>query len=224
MGLRYERNGSNFDRAVGFFDAVYGFALTLLVTTIDITAQSSWRSVNSLITTNGSQLLSFLISFIVIVGFWRRNHALVARFTALDSATVTANIVIIGLIIFLPFTTEAMGDPALQDLPLPTALYAFNVGIAVLASIVLHRLALRRGLVEDEDPAPARRAQLMDSLLVPLVMFASVPVTYLGVAVWGDSSAGKYFWLSLLVLGPISGHYADRTTRRARAKGSAVEG
>lgn len=221
--MRYERDTSNFDRAVGFFDAVCGFALTLLVTTIDVSEERTWRSVDSLISAQGTQLLSFLISFVVIVAFWRRNHAMVARFTALDSATVMANVVVMGLLIFIPFTTEAMGDPALQDLPLPTALYALNVGVAVLANIVMYQLALSRGLVEDEDPPPARKAQLVDALLKPLVMFASIPVTYLGVAVWGDSSAGKYFWLLLLVVSPFSGRYADQVTRRARADGRAVE-
>lgn len=218
MATRYERDTSNFDRALGFFDAVYGFALTLLVTTLDVSGTEPWRSVGSLLATNGSELLSFLISFVVIVVFWRRSHTLIGDFTALDSTTITANVVVMAFVVFIPFTTEAMGDPELQELPLPTVMYALNLGLAILATVVMYQIALSRGLVDNDDPPRARRAQLVDGLVPPLVLFASIPVTYLGVSVWGDSSAGKLFWLLLLVTGPVAGRTAERVTRQARSE------
>lgn len=214
MTTRYERDTSNFDRAVGFFDAVYGFALTLLVTTIDITDVQAWQSLGNLLAADGLQLLSFLISFIVIVVFWRQNHAMIARFTALDSATILANVVVMAFVVFIPFTTEAMGHPDLQELPLPTAMYAFNVGAAIVASMVVHQVGWRHGLVDQDESPRARRARLLDALTAPVVFFASIPVTYLGVALWGDSSVGKLFWLLLVVIGPVSGRWADRVARR----------
>src|SRR5699024_9822808 len=209
---------SNFDRALGFFDAVYGFALTLLVTTIDITNPAAWRSLDSLWSENGSQLLSFAISFVVSVLFWRANHQLIGRFAALDGVTIAANVVVMGFVVFIPFTTDAMGSPQLQELPLPTALYAFNVALAILAGVVMFQVALRRGLVEDALPPRARRAELLDSLVGPVVCRLSIPVTYWGGSRWGDASAGKLFWLLLLVLGPITGRWADRVARRARGE------
>src|SRR5699024_6272741 len=122
MTERYARDSSSYDRALGFFDAVYGFSLTLLVTTIDISDVSTWRSPGALVSSNGSQLLSFVISFIVIAVFWRNNHKMIARFAALDGATISANIVAMMFVVFIPFTTNAMGDPQLQNLALPTAL------------------------------------------------------------------------------------------------------
>jgi|SRR5690625_3626046 len=220
MATRYERDTSNFDRALGFFDAVYGFALTLLVTTIDVESVQAWQSVGDLLAADGMQLLSFLISFVVVVMFWRENHEMIARFTALDSTTILANIVVIGFVVFIPFTTEAMGDPDLQELPLPTALYAFNVGATVLASMVVYQIGVRRGLADHDEPPRARRAWALDALATPVVMFASIPVTYLGVSLWGDSSAGKFFWLLLLVLSPVTGRWADRVAQQARADAS----
>jgi len=214
MTTRYERDTSNFDRALGFFDAVYGFALTLLVTTIDITDVQAWQSLGDLLAADGLQLLSFLISFIVIVVFWRQNHAMIARFSALDSATIMANVVVMAFVVFIPFTTEAMGHPDLQELPLPTAMYAFNVGAAIVASIVVQQVGWRRGLVDHDESPRARRARLLDALIAPVVFFASIPVTYLGVALWGDSSAGKLFWLLLVVTGPVTGRWAERVARR----------
>lgn len=215
MVTRYERDTSNFDRAVGFFDAVYGFALTLLVTTIEITDPRAWQSLGDLVDADGSQLLSFVISFVVIVVFWRQNHAMLARFTALDSATILANVVVMMFVVFIPFTTEAMGDPGLQDLPLPTAMYAVNVGAAIVAGMIVYQVGWRRQLVDQDVPARVRRAEFVDALVAPVVMFASVPVTYLGVALWDDSSAGKLFWLLLVVVAPLSGRWADRVARQA---------
>ncbi len=224
MGNGYERDTSNFDRAVGFFDAVYGFSLTLLVTTIDVTDVQAWQSLGELLAADGTQLLSFLISFVVIVAFWRQNHAMIARFTALDSATITANVVVMAFVVFIPFTTEAMGHPDLQALALPTAMYAFNVGAAILAGTLVYQVGIRRGLVDQDEPPRARRAWTIDALTKPVVMFASIPVTYFGVALWGDSSAGKLFWLLLLVVGPVSGRWADRVAGRSRALARHADG
>lgn len=215
MATRYERGTSNFDRPLGFFDAVYGFALTLLVTTIDVSDRQAWQSLDRLLADHGTELLSFLISFVVIVAFWRASHDMIGRFTALDPATILANVVVLGFVVLVPFATEAMGDPALQDLPLPTAIYAFIVGTALVASIVMYQIALSRGLVEEPEPPRVRRVRLLDAALMPAVMFASIPVTYLGVALWGDSSAGKLFWMLLIVLGPLSGRLTERYVRRS---------
>jgi uncharacterized membrane protein len=214
--MRYEQETSGFNRPLSFLDAVYGFALTLLVTTIDVDGRAAWESVGALLSEDGTELLSFVISFVVIVVFWRQNHALVAQFEALDSATIVANIVVVGLVIFIPFTTEAMGDPQLQDLALPTALYALNVALAVLASIVMYQIAARHGLIAEPETPAVRRARLLDAFATPVVFLVSIPVTYLGVAQWGDSSAGKYVWLSLVVIAPLSGRHAARVSQRER--------
>ena len=44
--VRYQRDDQEFGRAIGFFDATYALALTLLVTTLDITEPSSAWAAN----------------------------------------------------------------------------------------------------------------------------------------------------------------------------------
>lgn len=216
MSERYERDTSSYDRALGFFDAVYGFALTLLVTTIDVTGVSTWDSPSAFLSTNGDQLLSFAISFVVIVVFWRQNHRLIGRFAALDGITIAANAVVMLFVVFIPFTTEAMGDPQLQALPLPTAMYALNVALAVIASVLMFQLAASRGLLAEELPWRARRAQLLDGLVTPAVFLLSIPVTYAATAAWNEPDIGKLFWLTLLVIGPVTGRWSDRVVAGTR--------
>lgn len=212
MALRYEKETSSYDRALSFFDAVYGFALTLLVTTIHVTGVSTWQSLGAFLDSNGNQLLSFAISFVLIAVFWRKNHELLAQFTALDGVTIWANICVMSFVVFLPFTTRANGDPQLQHLPLPTAIYAFNVAAAILASIVMYQIALRRGLVENVLRGRARWAQLIDSLTTPLVFLFSIPVAYLSVSMIGTAVGAKLFWLVLFLVRPITGRWAERVT------------
>jgi len=206
----FERDTSSFDRALAFFDSVYGFALTLLVVNIDVTGTNTWSSVSALLSANGTQFTSFAISFVVIVAFWRLNHGLVARMTGLDGPVVVANIVVIGLVVFMPFTTEAMGDPQLSHLPLPTALYAFNVAGATIASVVMFEVALRHGLVAGDDPRAAARSGTFEALGKATVFLLSIPVTYAGVALWGTTTPGKVFWLSLFLVAPAVSLMARR--------------
>src|SRR5699024_8899292 len=154
MADRYERDSSSYDRALGFFDAVYGFSLTLLVTTIDVTGTATWESPYALISNTGGELLSFGISFIVIAVFWRNNHHMRGPSAAPDGPTTTANSVVMGRRVFIPGTTYAIGDPQLQQLAPPTALYAVNVALCIIASVLMFQSAVSRGLTD--TPVPKR--------------------------------------------------------------------
>jgi uncharacterized membrane protein len=213
----FERSTPDFDRALAFFDAVYGFALTLLVVNIDVTGVDTWSSVSALWSANGTQFTSFAISFLVIVSFWRNNHEMVSRMTAIDGSVMVTNLVVIGLVIFIPFTSEAMGDPRLDHLPLPTALYALNLAAAVTVSVVMFQLAMRHGLVVGDETPAVRRAELWDGLTKPAVFLLSIPITYIGTALWGTTTPGKLSWLLLLVVAPVSGRLVQRTAERARS-------
>ena len=128
---RYQRDDQEFSRAIGFFDATYALALTLLVTTLDITDPSSeWDGLRALWDAVGPQFLAFGISFAVIASYWLAHHRLVRMLAAVDQLTIVANLVLIASIVVIPFSTNAVGDPGVEDLPLPTAFLAVNIAIA----------------------------------------------------------------------------------------------
>lgn len=55
----YQRETSSFARVLGFLDAIYGFAVTLLVVNLDATSPEAWRSIDAFIARGmGSQLLA----------------------------------------------------------------------------------------------------------------------------------------------------------------------
>lgn len=206
-GTLYLRGTSEYDRALAFIDAIFGFSITLLVTTLDVPPAADWTSLGSLLGSGlGDQLVGFAISFAVIAGFWRTNHRVVATFRGLDSVTLRVLIYLVALVIFLPFTTKAISDPDPADLPLPTAVYAGNVAAVVLLSMLLVVLSRRRGLVSDGQPPLLR--EIAGSLLVSAVFVASIPIAYLA-----SPDAAKYSWLGLLVISPLLGLLVRRWGR-----------
>lgn len=208
-GPVFPRDSPEFGRALSFIDAIFGFSVTLLVTTLDVPPASAWTSVGALLSSEfGDQLLAFVISFAVVGDFWRTNHRMIANFRGLDGVTLRLCIYLAGLVVFIPFTTEAISGavsvPGQPDPPLPTALYAANVAAAVLVSVLLAVVAGRRGLLIDRRPLHRHVAA---GLTVAAVFLASIPVAYR----FGPDNA-KWCWLSLLVLGPL----VDRLVQRRR--------
>lgn len=211
--MRFARQTPEFDRSLGFFDVAYGFALTLLVTNIDVPPPDAWHSIDTLLAHGvGTQLVGFLISFVVITTFWRNNQDVLSRLRDLDRSVVVWNIYRAGLVIFIPFTTQAMSDPETVDLPLPTVLYAVNVSAAILVQMGMYAMASRRGLLRVEVPSRLARAEAVDALSKPLVLLGSIPVAF----VFGGIAA-KTTWLLLVIIGPVTGNAASRIARQEGA-------
>ena len=202
----FDRQRSEFDRGLSFFDAIYGFAITLLIANLDIPPAEAWQSLDTLLAGGlGTQLVGFVISFIVIAAFWARNAALTAEFSGLDGAVITANLVTAGFVVMLPFTTQGISDPELDRLPLPTVLYAANVALALAALLATREIGRVRGLVDQHATRRARWAHRVDAAAQILIFLVSIPVTLFVGPDWG-----KTVWLALIVVGPVLGNWSSR--------------
>ena len=205
-GTRYERDDPGFDRAIGFVDATYALALTLLVTTLDVDdLPTAWSSVGSLFDAIGAQFLAFGIAFLVIANYWLAHHRMIAAFGALDYPTIVVNLLLVGAIVLLPFSTQSVGDPNVGALALPTVVMALNV----VACSVLHSsvfgMAVRRGLLARRRPPEEVRGYLVLALVPAVVFLASIPIAY-GVS----ADAARISWLALLVVSPVVGRIVER--------------
>jgi uncharacterized membrane protein len=194
--VRYSREESEFDRAIGFFDATFALALTLLVTTLDVSGERSvWESLGSLDDEVGSQFIAFAIAFALIANYWLVHHRLIASFDALDTPVMVANLFLIAAIVLLPFSTEAMGDPEIDDLALPTAVFALDVAAASMMLTIIYWLAWKRDLFRSR-PSPAElRANVIASVVPAVIFVVSIPIAYLA-----SATAAKLSWLSLIIL------------------------
>jgi uncharacterized membrane protein len=201
----YLRETSEFDRSLSFFDAVYAFSLTLLIANLDWPPPAAWQNISTLLADGlDDQLIAFVISLVVIVVFWRSNQSIVARLVKLDSATINLNILVATIVIFIPFTTQAVGDPETADLTLPTVLYAVNVTAAIIAQMVMYRVAVAHRLERVPISPRYHRVELVNALFKPVVFVLSIPIAF----VFGPT-AGKLTWL-LILLSPIIGSLTQR--------------
>lgn len=214
MGTFFGREGAEFGRGLGFFDAIYGFAITLLISNVDLPPADAWNSLGSLLASGvGNQLTGFVVSFVVIAVFWRLNTVMLARFTGFDSAVITANLVTAALVVLIPFTTQGISDPVVSEHPLATALYAVNVALAIASMAVIHEVGRARGLIDDEVPRSARWATRLDELAKVGVFVVSIPVAYLAGANWGQLT-----WVLMIPVGLLSGRWSARVVARAVAR------
>jgi TMEM175 potassium channel family protein len=212
--VRYARDASEFDRAIAFIDATFALALTLLITTLDVDdPASSFASLSAFGDAYGAQLLAFAIAFAVIASYWLEHHRMVASFVSLDRPTIITNLFLIAAIVLLPFTTRSVGDPAVADLPLPTALMAVNIAAVSALSTLVWAVASRRRLL-DHVPTPGEWRESVFSGLAPVAVFlGSVPIAYLV-----SPAAARLFWLTLVVFNPVVGKLLARS-RRLRGEG-----
>ena len=201
---RYQRDDQEFGRAIGFFDATYALALTLLVTTLDIPdPASAWDGLPALWDAVGPQFLAFGISFAVIASYWLAHHRLVRTLAAVDQLTIVANLVLIASIVVLPFSTNAVGDPGVEDLPLPTAFLAVSIAVASGLHTFVYMLSYRRDLFLVRPSAREVQGALVIGLSPAAIVLASVPVAYLASPV-----IAQLFWLLIIPIRVIARRWA----------------
>jgi uncharacterized membrane protein len=216
---RYGRGEAEFDRAIGFVDATYALALTLLVTTLEVGEDPRvWTDLGALGDAIGAQFFAFVISFAVIASYWLNHHRMIASFAAIDVPVIVANLVLIGAIVLLPFSTEAVGNPGVEDLPLPTALLAVNVAAASLLHTLVYVMAIRRGLVAARPSRDQFIGDLSGGLLPAAVFLISIPIAYLI-----SPGAAQLFWLTLLLVGPAHRLLRRRAWRSAEGTAAREE-
>jgi uncharacterized membrane protein len=202
--VRYPRDGTEFNRAIGFFDATYALALTLLVTTLDIDDPAvAFRSLTALDDAVGAQFFAFVIAFWVIASYWLTNHRMVASFAALDMRTIIVHLWLVAAVVLLPFTTNAVGNPDVDDLALPTVLMAVSIAAVSTMHTVVYLVAYRGELLDPKPTAAQLRENVLNGMAPAAVFLLSIPVTYLV-----SPNAGRLTWLLLIVAKPVVGWLA----------------
>lgn len=194
-----------FDRDVSLFDAVYGFAMTLLIANVDPPPAEAWASLEALAASEvGTQILGFTLSFVVIAVVWRANVRLVRRLSGMDGVVTGLNLLAAAMVILIAFTTQGISDSATSDLPLPTILYAVNIAAVSMTQTVMYQVARARGLEDPRLPNRQNRREVLVALITPLVFLASVPVALV------DASTAKLTWAAIAVLNPVAAVLLNR--------------
>jgi uncharacterized membrane protein len=204
--VRYPRDGPEYNRAIAFFDATYAVALTLLVTTLEIhNRPSAFKSLSALDEAVGAQFVAFAIAFAVIASYWLMSHRMLASFQAIDTRTIVLHLCLLAAIVLLPFTTEAVGDPDVADLPLPTVLMAVSIAAVSALHTLVWVVGNRSGLLDRAPTEVEWRTTVAGGIAPAVVFLASVPIAYLI-----SPGAARLSWLLLVVVNPVVAAWMTR--------------
>ena len=208
-------------RLEAFSDAVFGFALTLLVVSLEVP-----KSFDALVETM-SGFPAFAVCFAVVVWIWYEHRTYFADYGQWDKTTVTLNAVLLFVVLFYVYPLKFVftivirdltglgpaGGAALQISQLPALMAIYSVGFVVLFGTfaLLYRHAARAGgaraftALERFDMETNQRAHLLTAAVgvVSIALALTLPARLAGVSGWMYG-----------VLGPLHALYGRRRGRQ----------
>ncbi len=208
-GVRWR--GREVSRLEGFSDAVFGFALTLLVVSLEVP-----RTFDQLVD-DLKGFPAFAICFALFVWIWHQHHLYFRRYALQDAATVALNAVLLFVVLgyvyplkflFTILTWQATGlgpgayarVPPIREEQAPQLMAVYGVGFAavslIFALLYVHAWSRRRKLDLDVLERFQTISSLVGNLLLAGVGLLSLVLTAAGA---GTFWAGNAYWL----IGPL---------------------
>jgi uncharacterized membrane protein len=221
--------GHDISRLEGFSDAVFGFALTLLVVTLEVPETFD----ELMVVMRG--FVAFALSFAVVAWIWYEHNIFFRTYGLQDGHTIFLNSLLLFVVLFyvfpLRFAFSAMvsvaanaGRPetasgslmiAFEELPMLFRIYGtgFVVLFFIFALLYQHAWRSRERLGLSADQADDARDGVRTHLVSVAVGLASVASTFVLPVQYGYGAGFVYF-----LMGPahaLNGRRIER--RRARA-------
>jgi uncharacterized membrane protein len=184
---RREENEVEFSRIVAFSDGVFSIAITLLVLNLELPKDLATGEVGQAILDQKEHLLAYGISFAVIARFWINHHRFFGQVIAFDGRLIALNMVYLGFIVLMPFSTQVLGEYASASASV--LLYAGNLIAVVLLGHLMIVDARRAGLTSI-DEASHREGKYRVAWIV-FVFAISIPVAFI------DAHSAPFCWLLL---------------------------
>lgn len=197
------------ERLIFFTDAVAAIAITLLILPIvDAVPEAAAKNltVSEFLSAHWPQLLTFLISFLVIARLWAAHHAIFEHVASYNRALVSLSLSWALTVVFLPLPT------ALTSFDTDGVVVALYIGTMALSSITLAAITLMvRG-----NPALEDKDNPLDPAIVPGSVWTSAG--FLAALLLGSLVPVINYWaLLLLMLEPALRPLLSRTRRKPRA-------
>ncbi len=193
MNQRMKSGDRELDRIVFFSDAVFAIAITLLVLSIEVPQVPEnlvdeelpsqlldlWRNV-----------LSYVISFLVIFSWWTVHHSIFSIIRGYDRGLLWINGLFLMFIAFLPFPSALLGEYG--DQQLVVSIYAGCLAITrLLLSAVWWYASVGHRLIDSDLDPVMIRAHGVRGVVIPLIFLLSIGISFFSV------SAAIYSWILL---------------------------
>jgi Endosomal/lysosomal potassium channel TMEM175 len=204
-GFRWR--GEEISRVEGFSDAVFAFAITLLVVSLEVP-----RTFHELATTMRG-FLAFGVCFTLIVVLWHEHYTFFRRYGLQDAVTIWLNAALLFVMLFyvyplkFVFTLVFSGitgtpsvvalpgggtEPTIEPLQIPTLFLIYGAGVialyTLLALLYVHAYRQRRALaltpIEEFDTKSSIVGHLLAAGVgvLSIVIALAVPTRFVGFA------------------------------------------
>lgn len=104
----YRRGTEEFSRFTGFSDGVFGFAMTLLISTVAIPVVQR-SELRGALGEDIPDIVSYFVTFVVIGHYWLAHHRLFASLGYVTVKIMRMNLAYMAMIAFMPFPTALFG-------------------------------------------------------------------------------------------------------------------
>ena len=162
------------ERLVFFSDAVIAIAITLLVVTLAI--PEATENVGDALLDRWPQMLSYVLSFLVIGVFWMAHHRIFRYVATIDQRLIWLNLLFLMCVAFIPFPTAVLGDH--DGSRGAIVFYAAAIGLtgAVLAS--MWQYLIHAGHLNERADPMIVRYLTRRSLVTPISFLVSIPLSF----------------------------------------------
>ena len=202
------------DRLLALTDGVVAIALTLLVLQLQVPVTSAlttnpdsagalWHALGL----DGSELTSYLVSFVVIAEFWMVHHRILRGMRGHSEGSAWRNFSFLLALTLMPFTSDLIGRYGTN--PLAITLFGLNLVAISLSSQWIFLYAARHNLIQDEarSARDERTARVRVTLVLGIVALSML-------LAWTVPQLAKLAWLLFLVVSPTAERLSRLLERR----------
>jgi len=184
-------------RTIAFSDGVVAIAITLLIlplTTIELPKSAdSTNPLGYVWQENGSLILSFLITWLVIITFWMTHNRLFRNFENINQTVVGWNIVWLFAVIVLPFPMNLLNQVENTDaiLNADRQVVAFYIGTMAVISVAMSMIFRQTAKHPELMTEAARSREHAESPVIGwtfsvyLVLLTLFSLVAPNIALWG---------------------------------------
>lgn len=171
------------ERTEGITDAIFAFAMTLLVVNIEVPHPDPGRSsdavVLSILTDLNQDFLQYIIAFMVLAFFWIMHHRQFEALKFVDHRLLLINFLGLILVALMPFSAE-LADTYFQD---NFAVIFFEANLLVAGSVFYLQLiyaSSHHDLLDKEISVKMMNEERRNNLIIPAISSMAIVLALFG--------------------------------------------